>query len=72
MASFLKVTGIGGSLVALIALVIVLVKSLIALVGTIMFAVKALIVLAFVALLLAVGVAVLRSLKRNQKRKDNE
>lgn len=72
MPNWLKATGIGGSIVALIALVIVLVKSLIALVGTIMFAVKALIVLAFVALFLGVGLVILRAWSRNRKRKDNE
>jgi hypothetical protein len=72
MSNWLRATGIGGSIVALIALVIVLVKSLIALVGTIMFAVKALIVLAFIVLFLAVAVAIFRTWSKNQKRKGNE
>ncbi len=72
MSALLKATGIGGSIIALIALVIVLVKSLIALVGTIMFAVKAIIVIAFIALILGVGLVIFRSWSRDRKRKGND
>jgi positive regulator of sigma E activity len=72
MPVWMKAAGKWGSILVLITLVITLVKSLIALVGTVMFAIKALIVLAFIALFLAVGFAVIRSLGRNKKKKDND
>jgi hypothetical protein len=61
LAMFLKAAGIGGSILALIALVIVLIKSLIAFVGFITLAVKVLIVIAFVAVIAAVGFMIFKS-----------
>lgn len=67
MPLWLKAASKWGSILALIALLITLVKSLIALVGTIMFAVKAAIVLAFIVLFLGVAIAVFRSINKNKK-----
>lgn len=59
-----------GSLLALVALVIALVKSLIAFVGFLTFAIKAIVVLAFVAVFLVVGILVLRTWKSSRQHKD--
>ena len=67
MPIWMKAAGKWGSILALIALLITLVKSLIALVGTIMFAVKAVIVLAFIVLFLGVAVVIFRSMSKNRK-----
>lgn len=72
MPVFLKATGVIGSVLALIALVVVLVKQIIAFIGIITFAVKALIVLAFVALFLGVALLVFRSMSKNKKGKGSE
>ncbi len=69
MPIWMKAAGKWGSILALVALVITLVKSLIALVGTIMFAVKAVIVLAFIALFLGVAMLVFRSWSEGNRRK---
>ncbi len=66
----LKATSIVGSIVALIALVIVLVKSLIAFVGFISIAVKIIIVLAFLLVFGAVGFMIFRGWQNSRKRDD--
>ena len=68
---FLKATGIVGTILALIVVVIAFVKQLIAFVGFLMFAIKAIIVLGFVALFLGVGVVVFRSWSNKKREKDN-
>lgn len=86
MSSWLKVAGLGGaitlvtlgigteagwgSLLALVALVIALVKSLIAFVGFLTFAIKAIIVLGFVSVFLLVGLMVFRTWTSSQRNKD--
>lgn len=70
MPTWLRATGKWGSVLVLVALLIALVKQLIAFIGFLTFAVKALIVLAFVALILFVGVAVLRSVSKNRRKKE--
>lgn len=86
MSNWLKVAGIGGaltlvtlgigtnagwgSLLALVALVIALVKSLIAFVGFLTFAIKAIIVLGFVAVFLIVGLLVFRTWSSSQQNKN--
>ncbi|MBK9155927.1 MAG: hypothetical protein IPM25_17240 [Chloracidobacterium sp.] len=70
MPVFLKAAGIGGSLIALIAIVIVFFKTLIAFVGFITGAVKILIVLMFVLLFLAVAFAVFRGMQNSKRRKE--
>jgi hypothetical protein len=66
----MKAAGIGGSLLALIALLIVLVKSLIAFVGFVTFAFKILIVVVFGAILLGVGFLILKGIADRKRKKD--
>ena len=70
MPVWMKATGIGGSILVIIALVIALLKSLISFVGFITFAFKILIVLAFVAVILGVGYLVMKGISEKRRRKD--
>jgi len=70
MPVWMKATGIGGSLLVIIALVIALLKSLISFVGFITFAFKILIVLAFVAVIVGVGFLILRGISEKRRSKD--
>lgn len=70
MPSWLRATGRFGSILVLIALLIALVKQLIAFIGFVTFAIKILIVIAFVALILGVGLMVLRSFNKNRNKKE--
>ena len=56
----LKAAGIGGSILAILALVIYLLKTIISFIAFLTGAVKILVVLLFVAVLIFVGLAVLR------------
>ena len=67
---YLKAAGIGGTLLALVVIIIAFFKQLIALIGIISFAIKAIVVLAFVALILGVGIIVFRSWSGNRRQKD--
>jgi hypothetical protein len=67
---FLKATGILGTILALIVVVIAFVKQLIAFIGFLTFAIKAVIVLGFVALFLGVGLLVFRSWSNSRRQKD--
>lgn len=71
MSFILKAAGKWGSILALLALVIALVKQLIAFVGFLTFAIKAVIVLAFLALFLGVGLLVFSAWSRNRHSKNN-
>ena len=66
----MKAAGVGGSILALIALLIVLVKSLIAFVGFVTAALKILIVVVFVALFLGVGFLVFKSVSDRKRKRD--
>jgi hypothetical protein len=66
----MKATGIGGSILVIIALVIALLKSLISFVGFITFAFKILIVLAFVAVIVGVGFLVVKGISEKRRSKD--
>ena len=68
--AIMKAAGIGGSIIALIALSIVLVKSLIAFVGFITGAVKILIIVAFVAVIVVVGYLVFKGLAERKRAGD--
>lgn len=68
--TMLKAGGIGGSILAILALVIVLLKTLIAFVGFLTGAIKILIILVFVMLLVGVGLMVLRGLKDRRRSVD--
>lgn len=67
---FIKASGIIGTILALIVVVIAFVKQLIAFVGFLTFAIKAVIVLAFVALFLGVGIIIFRSWSNSRSQKD--
>ncbi len=71
MSILLKAARKWGSIVALVALVIALLKQIIAFIGFLTFAIKAVIVLVFLALFLGVGFLLLRAWKENQHRKNN-
>ena len=68
--AIMKATGIVGSIVALIALLIVLVKSLIAFVGFLTAAVKILIVVVFITLFVGVGFLVFKSFRDSRRKHD--
>lgn len=70
MPMWLKSAGIVSSIMVLIALAITLLKMLIGLVGFISVAFKILVVLVFAALIVAVGLMVLKSWKTSRKSKD--
>lgn len=70
MPVWMRAAGIGGSILAILALIIIFLKSIIAFVGFLTFAIKIIIVIVFIALFLAVGLMVFRTW--NQKRKAAE
>ena len=70
MPVWMRAAGIGGSLLAVIALVIVLLKSLIAFVGFLTFAFKIIIVLVFVAVIVGVGFLVLKGISDKRRSKN--
>lgn len=70
MPVWMRAAGIGGSLLAVIALVIVLLKSLIAFVGFLTFAFKILIVLVFVAVIVGVGFLVVKGISEKRRSKN--
>lgn len=70
MPLWLKASGIGGSILALIALAIVFFKQLIAFIGFLTFAIKAIIVIVFIALFAGIGYMIFRTMKENQKKRD--
>ena len=65
--TMLRAGGIGGSILVILALVIYLLKTLIAFIAFLTGAIKIFIVLAFVVLLVAVGLMVLRGLKDRRR-----
>jgi len=70
MPVWMRAAGIGGSILAVIALVIVLLKSLIAFVGFLTFAFKIIIVLVFVAVIVGVGFLVLKGISEKRRSKN--
>lgn len=67
---FVKATGIIGTILALLVVVIAFVKQLIAFIGFLTFAIKAVVILAFVALFLGVAIIVFRTWSGNRRQKD--
>ncbi|MGD9562641.1 MAG: hypothetical protein AB7F88_11100 [Pyrinomonadaceae bacterium] len=67
---FLKATGIVGSILALIAVIILFLKSLIAFIGFITGAIKIAIVLIFVLLIVSVGFMVFRGLANSRRKSE--
>ena len=70
MPVWMKAAGIGGSVLALIALVIVLLKTIVGFIAFLTGAIKILIILIFVALLLAIGLMVLKGFKESRRKKE--
>ncbi len=70
MPMFLKAGGIIGSVVALIAILIVFLKTVIGFIAFLTGAIKLLIILAFVALIVGVGIMVLKGFKERRRSKE--
>ena len=70
MMSVLKGSGIVGSIVVILALVIYLLKTLIAFVAFLTGAIKIIIILAFVALIVGVGLMVFKGFMGRRKPRD--
>ncbi len=69
MPIWLKAAGKWGSIFAILALVVTLLKQIIAFIGFLTFAIKVLVVLAFVALIASVGFIIFRSWDKNRREK---
>lgn len=67
---FLKATGIVGSILALIAVIIVFLKTLIAFIGFLTGAIKIGIIVIFVLLIVTVGFLVFRGLANSRRSKE--
>jgi hypothetical protein len=67
---FLKAAGIGGSILAILALVIYLLKTLISLIAFLTGALKILVVLVFVAVIVGIGFMVLKSWNEARRNRD--
>ena len=67
--SILKATGVVGTVLAILALVLTLLKQIIAFIAFITGAIKLFIVLAFVIVIVAVGLMVVRSFRSDRKNK---
>lgn len=70
MAVFLKAAGIGSSLLVLIALLIALLKTIITFIGFLTGAIKILIVVIFIALIIGIGLMILKGWNEARKAKD--
>ncbi len=70
MPLFLKATGVVGSILVLIALLIAFMKSILAFIGFITIAIKILIVLVFIALIAGIGYMILKGWKESRKARD--
>ena len=67
---FLKAAGIGGSILAILALVIYLLKTLISLIAFLTGALKILVVLVFVAVIVGIGFMILKGWNEARKHRD--
>ena len=67
---FLKAAGIGGSILAILALVIYLLKTLISLIAFLTGALKILVVLVFVAVIVGIGFMVLKGWNEARRKRD--
>jgi hypothetical protein len=67
---YLRAAGIGGSILVILALIIYLLKTIIAFIAFLTGAIKILIVLGFVAVILVVGLLVLRGLIDRRRSKE--
>ena len=69
MLIWIKAAGKWGSIFAILALIITLLKQMIAFIGFITVAIKVIIALVFVALLVGIGIMILRTWRGNQQSK---
>ena len=67
MLVWFKATGVVGSILVILALVIALLKNIIAFIGFLTMAIKVLVVLVFVALLVGIGLLILRTWNQNRR-----
>ena len=67
---FLRAAGIGGSILAILALVIYLLKTLISLIAFLTGALKILVVLVFVAVIVGIGFMVLKGWNEARRSRD--
>ena len=67
---FLKAAGIGGSIMAILALVIYLLKTIISLIAFLTGALKILVILVFVAVLVGIGFMVLKGWNEARRTRD--
>lgn len=65
---FLKASGVVGSILVLVALVIAFLKSAIAFIGLLTFALKILIVVAFVAVFLGVAILIISGMRSKRSK----
>ena len=70
MSVWLRATGVGGSILVILALIITFLKQIIAFIGFLTMAIKLIVILGFIALLAAVGFMILKSW--NSKRKQEK
>lgn len=69
MPVFLKAAGIGGTILAILALVIVFLKQIIAFIGLLSFIIKIAVVLIFAAVFLGIGLMIFRTWNERKKAK---
>ena len=67
---FLRAAGIGGSILAILALVIYLLKTLISLIAFLTGALKILVVLVFVAVIVGIGFMILKGWNEARRNRD--
>ena len=67
---FLKAAGIGGSILAILALVIYLLKTLISLIAFLTGALKILVVLVFVAVIVGIGFMIIKGWNEARRNRD--
>ena len=70
MPTWLKTAGKWGSIFAILALIITLLKQIIALIGFLTTAIKLLVVLVFVSLIVGIGLMIIRTWNQSRKAKD--
>lgn len=70
MPVFLKAAGIGGSILALIAVIILFLKTIIGFIAFLTGAIKVLIVVVFILLILGVGFMIFRGLANSRRPRD--
>lgn len=70
MSVYLRAAGKWGSIFAILALIITLLKQIIGFIGFLTFAIKVLIVMAFAAMFIGVGLMALRTFQQRKKKEE--